>query len=371
MNDLPDDMLIEIFNQLPIYYIPYICNKRLYNLANNYNYFNLFKKQLSTMSCGDRMSTFIRNQQLLIMGKNYQQYNFKNVISTHCGDKHCVVWTKDYLHELNNNIDSHNTSNILCENSYDILGIASGDYHTVILKKNGLYGYGMNSYGQLGIENLYHIKKITPILSSVKDDLTISDGLSIVNKIIKIACGGAHTVIMTKNKVYGMGCNNYYQLGLNDNHLKLLYEADFIDVSCGHQCTVMLTTYGVYGLGSNMNSELGLGNDNYIKIPTKIPIDNVVSVKNGMYFTLFLTESNELYGCGDNYYGQLGTKHNLNIRIPIKITLHSVYNFTCGSYHTIINNYKNYYGCGWNKHDQLGLGKYKAVKYNKFKKLNL
>jgi alpha-tubulin suppressor-like RCC1 family protein len=377
-NDIPDDIILELFLILPIYDIPFLCNKRIYELSKKYQPFITFKKGISLMSCGEYMSTIIHKQQLITMGSLHVyekqelplKHNINNILSTHCGEGHCIIWCKDKLYGIGRNhknqlcID-HGLSYKLIDikiNSKDILTISCGDNYTIVLKKDGLYGFGSNQYGQININDDNVINQ--PFL------------INFPYKIRKICCGSDHTVIMTKDAVYGFGSNKYSQLGkpvnYNKNDITLIYnnvKNEIIDISCGSQCTLILTKNDVYGCGSNINSELGLGLENTIVEPTRIPIDDVIAIKNGCYFSLFLTSSHELYGCGDNYYGQLGVKNNTNIKIPIKI-FSNVTNFTCGSYHTIIKTNK-YYGCGWNKSNQLGLGQYKAVKYNNLKLLNI
>lgn len=362
MINLPNDVLLEIYNKLSIFYIPYLVCKKLHHLANQYNPFIIFKKNLSLISCSAKTTNIIKNQSLYTMGNTNHfpiHCPIDRVLSVHSGNKHTIVWTKDKLYGMGNNyigqlgIDEINEIDYelieLNIPSHDILSIACGDNFTLILKKNGLYGYGDNRCGQLGNNHL---------ISTLH--------------ILKMAAGGSHTILMLKNKVYGFGSNYHSQLGgpynRGPNDIKLIYEGDVIDVSCGYQCTVIVTLDGVYGLGSNINSELGLGTDNIIEQPRKIPIDNVVAVKNGAHFTLFLTENNELYGCGDNYYGQLGiNKHN--IVYPIKIDVSPMY-FACGEYHMIIKK-QYYYGRGKNKEYQFGLGKYKNKKYNTYVKLKI
>jgi len=371
-NILPDDIIYEIFQILPIYNLP-LCNKKLYEMIINYKPFIIFKNHLSNISCGEYHTNIINNQLSLLGIKSLPiKYDLKNLLSTHSGEKHSIIWCKDKLYGLgyNNwyqlglnsiNIDMLTLINI---NTDDILAIACGDNHTIFLKKDGLYGIGYNKYGQLGNVDMDVITKLTKI------DIFIDETIE------KIACGANHTILMTKSKVYGFGCNTNSQLTGVFNNFKnpliLLYNNNnIIDISCGGVSTLILTTDGVYGCGSNINSELALGWKNTIDIPTKIPIDNVIKIKNGHYFSLFLTSSGELYGCGDNYYGQLGVKNVNNIKLPVKISIYPIQDFSCGDHHLIIKSKNKYYGSGWNKHHQLGLGNYQNKKYNYFKLLKI
>ena len=77
-----------------------------------------------------------------------------------------------------------------------------------------------------------------------------------------------------------------------------------------------------------------------------------------------------MYGCGDNYYGQLATSEYINVKTPIRLNISDIDDFACGDHHIIVKSGK-YYGCGWNRYNQLGLGKSKNKKYNNFKLIKI
>lgn len=378
-NILPNEMIYEIFNHLPIYNLP-LCDKKLKELIYQYHPYLVFRNHLQSMDAGLIISHIIHQRKLVTLGiKSTPIVNhINNLMTVHNGEKHSLIWCKDivygsglnHLSQLGSNyssdlllleFDSFDMADLQIKTD-DLLGIVCGDNHNIFIKKDGLYGLGYNKFGQLGNLELERVKVLTKI-----DFPYIAE---------KVACGSEHTIIMTKNKVFGLGSNTCGQLNgpcnTHKNNITLLYESDdLIDVSCGAFSTFIVTKQGVYACGSNINSELGVGWQNTVSTLTKISdIDNVKKVKNGSYFSVFLSHNlsnNELYACGDNYYGQLATSEYLNVKSPKRLNISNIDNFVCGDNHMIVKSNNQYYGCGWNRYNQLGLGNSKNKKYNNFK----
>lgn len=96
----------------------------------------------------------------------------------------------------------------------------------------------------------------------------------ILKDVITFSCGKEHTVILTKNGLFGTGSNFYGQLGqgdertffyllnlgLNINYNNLL---DFFSLSCGPYNTMLLTKNELFITGNNKNGQLGIGYDIY------------------------------------------------------------------------------------------------------------
>jgi len=70
--------------------------------------------------------------------------------------------------------------------------VACGGSHSMLLLKNGvLYTCGDNAYGQLGLGNDRNTKTFTQVESLLK---------LLPMKIIQIAAGGSHSLIVTRNR---------------------------------------------------------------------------------------------------------------------------------------------------------------------------
>ena len=153
----------------------------------------------------------------------------------------------------------------------------ASDEFTFILTENGLYCFGYNFYGQLGIHPVDDNYVIMQIIGLTK--LEIPKEFKKTNKNIK-------TVI--NNKMI-----NVKQLCINDTHEFIIDENN-----------------NVYCRGNNDSGQLGTGDnenrDSYEKINA---LENVKEIECGQSSSLFLTESKELYAIGENVNNQLGSDY--------------------------------------------------------------
>ena len=143
-------------------------------------------------------------------------------------------------------------------------------------------------------------------------------------KPIKISCGEVHTILIKEDKIYGWGNNTFGQLGLRDTEYRNLptkvilgIESPIKSISCGVNYTIVLTEKNdCYGWGFNIFNQLGLGDRRYSwHLPQKLYVSNIKSVSCGGYHTIVLThregtarpssgtKSNKCYVWGDNDYG--------------------------------------------------------------------
>lgn len=167
-----------------------------------------------------------------------------------------------------------------------------------VMQDKTLMGYKSNVNGQLGY------------LQDIDDNYTynvipIYNG---INDVVSIHCGGFHTIIRTKNFLYGSGDNRYGQLCLNDTidrheptiiNLTEFTINDIIQISCGQYHTMFLTTKGLYGYGR----------DSYVyqsgaqKLNTDYPINTIESIVCKGSFTIIKRIINEIYVGIDGYNG--------------------------------------------------------------------
>jgi alpha-tubulin suppressor-like RCC1 family protein len=132
-------------------------------------------------------------------------------------------------------------------------------------------------------------------------------------KLAKVSAGDQHMGVLTKdNKLYTWGYNDYGQLGWGlhgdgrvgqqkPNQVKGLLEAeDVIDFACGGGHTVAITKSSrIFGWGSNTNGQLGHALRNCFPEPVEIPLGDPVSkVRAGWQCTVYLTESLRPIICG-------------------------------------------------------------------------
>ncbi|XP_014230723.1 probable E3 ubiquitin-protein ligase HERC4 [Trichogramma pretiosum] len=151
-------------------------------------------------------------------------------------------------------------------------------------------------------------------------------------KFVDIACGFDHTLLLAENGyVYSMGMGTRGQLGHGD--LEDCDEPKLIEALAGLKVTqisakgwhnAVITDQGdLYTWGWNNHNQLGLNSiENVLALPTLVNFIsstmeeleiNVIKVQCGNQFTICRTDTGEFWGCGNNKYNQLGvSSHSLS-----------------------------------------------------------
>lgn len=299
----------------------------------------------------------------------------------------------------------------------DIIQIAGGAGHSLILDKNGfVYCCGWNSKGQLGASD--DTQKFTQI--------DILKGF----KVVQISCGWDFSAAVTEcGKLFAWGNNGNTQLGLSKSitctgipsrlQCSQKLATGFKYVSCGLRHSSMITKdNGVLVAGTGAKGQLGLGdnfNDNNYVTLSRVPeLDDVISVASGQHHTVVLRGNGTVLSWGENKYGQLGVNTNFaNSFVPLEVfnnealtnvysgwthsaaltnngevftwgrntygqlgaprevpyvpekipTLQNVGQYTAGSEHNLaVTNDGKLFSWGWNEHGMCGTGDRKDVK---------
>ena len=188
-------------------------------------------------------------------------------------------------------------------------------------------------------------------------------------KIKKIYSGYNYNFIIdNKNNVFSWGDNSDGQCGLGDKKMikspkqvffPELMEDDFIEnIFCGNNSTYFISNNNkLFLCGYNIILRKKWYSPNLLELNFE---SNIIQIKSGEDFTLFLTEKGNVYtmGCGEE--GQLGIEYISNnsekyCQKPTKI-LNSIKRISCGYKHCFAINYNGAIFC-WGKNDkgQLGL----------------
>lgn len=115
---------------------------------------------------------------------------------------------------IGNTIDQSLPVEVEFFSSLKIKEIITGFFHTfVITSDNTLYSYGSNVHGQLG--HLDNLDRDSP-----QEVLFFKD-----KNIHQVATGESHTLVLTKDgRLYGFGQNTFYQLGFDDSSISNKYQ---------------------------------------------------------------------------------------------------------------------------------------------------
>ncbi|XP_076648302.1 HECT and RLD domain containing E3 ubiquitin ligase 4 [Halictus rubicundus] len=206
---------------------------------------------------------------------------------------------------------------VLCTST--IVQVACGVKHTLALTNNGeLYSWGSNNEGQLGLGSKVENERKPKLINGL-------DGIPIAH----IACGGYHSIVISKSgAVFGWGKNTFGQLGLNDTQdrnvpcqLKTLQNTKVCYAACGEDFSVFLTIDGgVFTCGAGMYGQLGHGNNSNEILPRQVMelMGSIVTqVSCGKRHTLALVSSQgRVYAWGLGGAGQLGNRLTRTVAAP-------------------------------------------------------
>ena len=182
----------------------------------------------------------------------------------------------------------------------NIIAVEAGTFHSLFITAGGqVYGLGSNKYGQLGrlrLDGDNNTPELIPELNNIK----------------QVSCGTFHSLCLRDDgQVYGFGLNTDGQLGLGNkvrrNEPTLISKLkNIVQISAGENHSLCLRKDGkVYRFGNNDLGELGR-KGSYLE-PKLIPkLKNIVQVSAGNYHSLFLTATGQIYALGVNYNKQLG-----------------------------------------------------------------
>lgn len=240
----------------------------------------------------------------------------------------------------------------------DITALDCGAHHTICIDSNGeVFGFGSNTYGQLGI-------------GKDRDMVEYEEIQKIRIPLVKqVSCGGYYTICLTYDgELFSFGDNHFGQLGHGDDincsfpkRITTITDVEYVQNGYRHSIAIKNNTE-VYVWGYNINGQLGLGHTNDQWKPfrnTNFP-DNVIDIKCGEEHTLILTLDQEVFSCGYNYSGELGRDLNdTTLYSPIlgKIDISGIIRIDCGIYHSMcVDIHNNLFLFGCNTNGQLGLG---------------
>jgi prepilin-type N-terminal cleavage/methylation domain-containing protein len=222
--------------------------------------------------------------------------------------------------------------------------------HTIALKNDGtLWGYGLNTSGQLGLGT--YTGTNTPAQIGTANDW------------IAVCTGHSHTVALKNDKsLWAWGNNVYGRLGgsLNAQEpspVRIGIENTWEKISCGYEYTMAIKNNGtLWGWGRNDDGQLGVGDYANKTTPTQAGTDtNWTSVAAGGYHTMALKTDKTLWTWGYNDVGQLGLGNVTNKNTPTPVGTDHWNSIHAGFYHSIgIKEDSTLWSWGVNYDGQLG-----------------
>jgi len=358
-------------NNTPAYSIP---NNESGNLDNNNNKsalafdeLKIEKSEIEQISSGEFHTALLtKDHKIYTWGKNsFGQLGHES------NEIKCFPRLVDFsfLNSLNNKQPSISTI---------ITKIALGGEHSIALSNtNELYSWGLNIFGQLGLNTTTNVSvptRVEKIRNFVRNEETkvvekeVIKRISENEKIIEIAAGAQHSLILTSsNHLYSCGFSKNMCLGYftkDEDPLESMvftrihaYSSTkkFSKITCGvnHSgCVFGSSEILFWGKGEYLSYE----NPTVINF-NKYPISQISDFKIGENFYIIKNSNGELFSCGNNDYGQLGIGGNNNSpkkHIEKVWISEKVRSFDCGyNYVIAITESNKVFGWGYNKTGQV------------------
>ena len=193
--------------------------------------------------------------------------------------------------------------------------IVAGYYRTCMLRNGGLWCWGMNTFGELGID--------TTVDSHVPVQV-----LGITSGVTAVAIGEQHTCAVVYGGAQCWGLNSDGQLG-NDSttasHVPVQVQgltAGVTAIAAGTYHSCALVNGGVKCWGYNSHGQLG-NNSNIVDSHTPVQVQGltagVTAVSAGFYHTCAVANGSVLCWGTNAYGGKLGISDPANDYVPVLI----------------------------------------------------
>jgi alpha-tubulin suppressor-like RCC1 family protein len=248
----------------------------------------------------------------------------------------CCLWITD-----EDGTSKKDTMNVFT--SLKAVKIASGDYHSLVLKSDGaLWTFGRNEFGQLCDGNKEHRTWPVPVMSDVTD----------------MAAGSYHTLILKKDKtLWACGNNSNGQFGDGTTEGRLVPKKvmnDVKNIAAGSFFSLILKTDATLWVCGDLQSGQIPGNSISDRCMPVLLMNDVQSMAAGFDFILALKNDGTLWTCGNNTYGQLCDSSTGSRFIPQQV-MSGVKSIGAGHWHSLILKYDGtLWTSGYNSDGELG-----------------
>ena len=294
----------------------------------------------------------------------YELYSSTSVTQIASGQYHTLVlksdgtvwaWGYNYSGQLGNGTTIDSSTPVQVIGLSNIIYISAGNSHSMALKSDGtVWTWGLNSSGQIG--NGTTTNRTTPIQVT---------GL---NNVKAISAGGSHSIALKSDgTVWAWGLNGSGQLGdgtttSSTTPVQVQGLNDIAAVSAGGSYSLILKNDGTVGAwGSNSNGQLGDGTTTSRTTPGQVTgLSGITAISAGEYHVMALKSDGTVWAWGLNVYGQLGIAIAIPpfALVPAQVqSLNGITAISAGSYHSMaLKNDETVWTWGFNSYGQLGDG---------------
>lgn len=279
-----------------------------------------------------------------------------------------------------------------------VQSLTAGDSDTFVIRNNRLYGWGSNSFGQLGdgthtsvispkdlgLEGMVSIDAGDAHTVAVKQDGTLwtwgqnflgqlGDGttqsasspiqVNSLKGVVAAAAGSSHTIALLNNgTVWSFGDNTFGQLGHDkiDTASQVPQLSNILAIVAGGNFNLALENTGkLWAWGDNTSGQLGDGTLSSKQQPVEVSdLTGITAITAGKNFAVALKSDGTVWAWGYNAFGQLGNGSTVSQSKPVQVTgLPYINSIQAGTYHTLAIAYDGkVWAWGQNLFGQLGDG---------------
>lgn len=245
------------------------------------------------------------------------------------------------------------------EDISNVKQVAAGAEFSVFLKEDGtIWGTGKSDKQQVSVEVMKD-----PIY--IGYPMPITDK----NDFISVAAGEDFVAAIASDGVYTWGGNSDGQLGINSTAYsgsmsKVSFDLDenesIIDVKAGlGHCIALSNTGNVYTWGRNGVGQLGIGNKDDKHVPVKVDISDVKYINAGVYQSYAIKNDGTVWAWGSGANYQLGISNTGTNQKPVHISsldgLNIVKIVGPDGYSIAVDKYGTMYSFGTNQFGGLGV----------------
>jgi len=163
-----------------------------------------------------------------------------------------------------------------CDSKIEVKTLDCGRNHIAhISNENDIYTWGRSTHGRLGHGDIIEEKGISVPFRV--------EGLHMHGlQVLSVACGAAHTIAVCKEGVYSWGFNNFGQLGVGDTRrrsrpclISQLTPKNVLAIAAGHYHTLAIDgDHKVWAWGWGIHGQLGIHSAENSKIPVNVALLN-------------------------------------------------------------------------------------------------
>ncbi len=267
----------------------------------------------------------------------------EGVTAISAGDSHSLAlkdgvvyaWGNGANGRLGNNGTSHQSTPVKVSGgamgtNEGVTAISAGNSHSLALKGNTVYAWGLGAQGQLGNNNT----------SDINTPVQVSD----ISTAVEISAGDFHSLArLLDGTVRAWGSNSAGKLGdgtitHSSTPVQVSGISTAVEISAGSSHSLARLSDGtVRAWGYNMGGRLGDGTEIDRYTPVQVSgISTAVEISAGGVHSLARLSDGTVRAWGINSFGQLGNGTNTNSNVPVQVSgISTAEEISTGSGHSL------------------------------------